>query len=78
MNNQCKTTHYIGCDCYEEAQQKTIAELREAIATWPEMQHGANCNLRIFNDPRMKCDCGVDSANKYRAHARRVAGLEEP
>lgn len=74
MNNQCKTTHYIGCDCYEEAQQKTIAELREAIAAWPIVKHTEACENRRFGF----CLCGARESNKARAHARRIAGLEEP
>lgn len=66
----------VGCTDYEETEalEKRIAELRDAIAELPKIAHTNPWNRNCGGDV---CYCSAYEANKARAHARRVARLEE-
>ena len=79
---------HMGAECYKhdcedcndgnvpqpDPRDATIANLREDIAAWPFIEHDGLCDA---NPPTATgCACGADEANRARAHARRLAGLE--
>jgi hypothetical protein len=58
-----------------DLRDEKIAALSAAIAAWPEATHNSGCAPMQDGGP---CYCGTAALNAARAHARRVAGLEEP